>query len=78
MINVEPPTPSIYGMYAPPDYDTELRRILAERMADIASEVDYPVDRVFTIFRFGSVYHEVLSEAEGWGADLIIVGSHSA
>ncbi len=76
VINVEPATPSIYGKYAPPDYDTELRRILAEQMADIASEISYPADRVSTMFRFGSVYHEVLSEAEAWGADLIIVGSH--
>ncbi|HEY8008599.1 MAG TPA: universal stress protein [Methylocella sp.] len=27
--------------------------------------------------RTGVVYHEVLAEAEAWGADLIIVGSHS-
>ncbi len=45
-------------------------------MADIAAEINYPADRVSTMFRFGAVYHEVLSEAEAWGADLIIVGSH--
>ncbi len=76
VINVEPLTPSMYRKYAPPDYDAELRRSLAEQMADIASDINYSRDRISTIFRFGSVYHEVLSEAEAWDADLIIVGSH--
>ncbi len=71
VINVaEPPT------YAAPDYDAELHRSLKQQMANIASEIDYPVDHVSTIFRSGSVYHEVLLEAEAWGADLIVVGSH--
>ncbi len=71
VINVaEPPT------YAAPDYDAELRRRRKQQMADIASEIDYPGDRVSTIFRSGSVYHEVLLEAEAWGADLIVVCSH--
>jgi len=34
------------------------------------------VNRVSATVRLGSVYHEVLSEAETIGADLVVVGSH--
>ena len=35
-----------------------------------------PAERVSAVVRFGSVYNEVLDEAEKTGADLVVVGSH--
>ena len=35
-----------------------------------------PKERVSAVVRLGSVYHEVLAEAEQAGADIVVVGSH--
>lgn len=41
-----------------------------------AEKIDYPKERVSTVVRFGAAYHEVLVEADEWGADLILLSSH--
>ncbi|HYA81673.1 MAG TPA: universal stress protein [Methylocystis sp.] len=41
-----------------------------------AATIDYPKELVSTVVRFGAAYHEVLIEAEEWGADLILLSSH--
>ena len=35
-----------------------------------------PKDRVSTVVRQGGVYPEVIAEAQSWGADVIVTGSH--
>jgi nucleotide-binding universal stress UspA family protein len=47
---------------------SELRRL--------AAPIELPQAAISTIVRIGAVYPELLSEAEEWGADLIIVGAH--
>jgi nucleotide-binding universal stress UspA family protein len=42
----------------------------------LAAPIDLPKNTISTVVRIGAVYPELLSEAEEWGADLIIVGAH--
>jgi nucleotide-binding universal stress UspA family protein len=42
----------------------------------LAASIDMPKTAISTAVRIGAVYPELLSEAEDWGADLIIVGAH--
>ncbi len=42
----------------------------------LAAPLDLPKSAISTVVRIGAVYPELLSEAEEWGADLIIVGAH--
>lgn len=62
--------------FMPVTFDTEDQADAEARLAEIAAKVNLPADRVSATVRLGSVYHEVLSEAETIGADLVVVGSH--
>ncbi len=75
VINVQAPS-RIYFDYVPIEIQNELRVSVEEQISTIVSGMDYPLERLSTAFRLGSVYHEVLAEATEWDADLIIVGSH--
>jgi nucleotide-binding universal stress UspA family protein len=68
------PAPSIAVL--PPNFDADQQRASEERLATVADGIPLPKGRVSTAVHTGSVYDEVLKEAEEMGADLIIVGSH--
>ena len=42
----------------------------------LAAPIDLPKATISTVVRIGAVHPELLSEAEDWGADLIVVGAH--
>ena len=62
--------------FVPPEFDEELAQQSSDELAKFAHTVSLPPERISTIVRLGSVYHEVLEEASEMGADLIIVSSH--
>lgn len=70
-VNVQPKLMSAFA-----DLDAQVRSTIHHDLAKAAASSGYSPDRLSTAVRFGSVYHEVLAEADGWGADLIVVGSH--
>jgi len=76
LINVQPLVPVAFIDYIPPNFDEEMRETAEKELAALSAKIDLPRERVSTIVRFGAVYPEVLAEAEDWGADLIVVGSH--
>lgn len=76
LINVQPLVPVAFVDYIPPNFDAEMRDLAEKDLASVAASVDLPAGRVTSTVRFGAVYPEVLAEAEDWGADLIVVGSH--
>jgi universal stress protein F len=47
-----------------------------EKIDEFAAKIAYPREYVSTVVRFGAAYHEVLVEANEWGADLILLSSH--
>lgn len=76
LVNVQPLVPIAFVDYIPPDFDEEMRTSAEKGLADLCGKVGLPKERVSCTVRFGAVYPEVLAEAEDWGADLIVVGSH--
>jgi nucleotide-binding universal stress UspA family protein len=76
LIYVRSLLPVTYMEFVPPSFDEEQQRDAEEKLANIAAGVALPADRVSAVVRLGSVYNEVLREAEKTGADLIVIGSH--
>lgn len=76
LLNVQFLMPAVYANYVPANFGDQLRIATEQEIAETAARVDYPAERVSTAVRFGTVYHEVIVEADEWGADLIVVGSH--
>lgn len=68
--------PSSYADFVPTNFGDQLRLAAEQQITDVADQTDYPQERISTAVRFGSVYHEVLAEADDWGADLIVLCSH--
>ncbi|MBG0810163.1 universal stress protein [Methylosinus sp. H3A] len=76
LVNVQSLVPVAFIDYIPANFDEELRTSAEQELADVAAKIDYPQNLVTTVVRFGAIYPEVLAEAEEWGADLIVLGSH--
>jgi nucleotide-binding universal stress UspA family protein len=68
--------PVTYMEFVPPTFDNDQQQEAEERLAEIASGLALPKDRISSVVRLGSVYHEVLDEADKCLADLIVIGSH--
>ena len=76
LIYVRPIVPVTYMEFMPPAFDEEQQADADRRLAELAARVDLPADRVSSVVGLGSVYNEVLNQADRIGADLIVVGSH--
>ena len=62
--------------YVPSDFDEQQKQEAETQLASIAAKLPMPAERVSTAVRVGGVYPEILAEANAWGADLIVIGSH--
>ena len=62
--------------FVPPDFDAEQQREAEQKVAEVAARISLPTGRVSAVVILGSVYDDVLPEAERSAADLIVVFSH--
>ena len=76
LIYVRAIVPVTYMEFMPPAFDQEQQDESEKKLAEVAAGVRLPADRVSAVVRLGSIYNEVLDEAEKTGADLIVIGSH--
>jgi nucleotide-binding universal stress UspA family protein len=76
LIYVRSLVPVTYMEFMPPVFDEEQQGEAEKKLAEIAASVKLPPERVSAVVRLGSVYNEVLDEAEKTGADLVVIGSH--
>ncbi len=76
LVNVQPLVPVSLLGYLPPSFDEEMQKKAEKKLAEASAKLSFPRESLSTVVRYGGVYPEVLAEAEEWGADLIIVGSH--
>src|SRR3712207_1354001 len=76
LVYVRPVVPVTYMEFMPPAFEEEQQAEAEKTLAELAATVTLPAERVSAVVRFGSVYNEVLDEAEKTGADLVVVGSH--
>lgn len=68
--------PVTFMEYVPPSFDEEQQADCEKQIKALADGLKISAGQVTTAVRMGSVYNEVLAEAERIGADLIVVGSH--
>lgn len=76
LIYVRAIVPVTYMDFMPPAFDQEQQDEAEKKLAKLAAGVKLPAERVSAVVRVGSVYNEVLDEAEKTGADLVVIGSH--
>jgi nucleotide-binding universal stress UspA family protein len=76
LIYVRSLVPATYMEFVPPTFDAEQQEGAEAKLGEVAAGVGLPAERVSATVRMGSVYNEILQEAEAIGADLIVVGSH--
>ena len=62
--------------FAPADFDFKQREWAEAEIKVLTAKIDLPPERLSSTVRMGGVYPEILAEAESWGADLIVIGSH--
>ena len=76
LINVLPVTPAMLAEYVPPDFEAQRRASAEEAIAIVGHETGLPPARISSIVRQGNVDREILDEADGMHADLIVMSSH--
>jgi nucleotide-binding universal stress UspA family protein len=76
LIYVRAIVPVTYMEFMPPAFDEAQQDEADAKLAEVAAGVGLPPERISAVVRLGSVYNEVLDEAEKTGADLIVIGSH--
>ena len=76
LVNVLAMTPVMLAEYVPPDFDVQQRKSAEEALSIIARECGLDAGHVSATVRQGGIYHEVLEEAKGFNADLIVMSSH--
>jgi universal stress protein F len=76
LINVQSLLPATFMDYVPADFDVAQQEKAAAELGRVAEAVPLPKERVSAKVRIGGVYPEILAEADEFGADLIVIGSH--
>jgi nucleotide-binding universal stress UspA family protein len=76
LVNVQPLLPATFMEYVPADFDEEQEKRAQTALDEIVAKLPLPKERVSAVVLSGGVYHELLRDAAGWRADLIVVGSH--
>lgn len=76
LVNVQPMLPATYLDYLPEQFDEEQREEAESRLKSLAAKIHIPHERVSYVVRTGGIYPEILAEADEFGADLIVIGSH--
>lgn len=76
LVNVQSLLPATFMDYVPPGFDATQEAKARQDLDHLATAVPLPKERVSAVVRIGGVYPEILAEAEAFGADLIVIGSH--
>jgi nucleotide-binding universal stress UspA family protein len=76
LINVQPLLPATFMDYVPADFDAAQEERAAKALEEIAAGVKLSAERLSHVVKVGGAYHEILTEATSWAADLIVMGSH--
>ncbi|HEY7382129.1 MAG TPA: universal stress protein [Beijerinckiaceae bacterium] len=76
LIYVRSLVPVTFMEFVPPNFDTEQQGEAEQKLAAITASIPLPPERVSSVVTLGTVYHDVLEEADKVAADLIVIGSH--
>jgi len=72
LVNVRSLLPVTYMEFVPPQFEEGQQEEAEARLAEIAAGVPLPSERVSAVVRMGSVYNEVLEEADKTGVALLL------
>ena len=76
LVSVLPVLPSVVADYVPMDTHNKMLDETSVKLNQLASTLSLGEGSCEVSVREGSVYHEIIEEAEACKADLIIMGSH--
>jgi len=76
LVNVQQLLPATYMDYVPAEFDAQQREWAEKELGVLTAKIKLPRERVSAVVRIGGIYPEILAEADEWGADLIVIGSH--
>ena len=74
LVNLQPLMPSTFVEYAPAEFDGAQEAHAREALERIVAKIEQPKVKISAAVASGGVYHELVREAMGWKADLIVVG----
>ncbi len=77
MIHVLPAMPLNLQEFLPPHVIADRENAARATLLEMAKAANVPTGYFSHTLRTGAASDEVLAEAEFWGADLIVIGSHS-
>jgi universal stress protein G len=77
LVHVFPELPTVLQELLAPHVIASQEEAAEKKLQELAEHSNFPSGHFSHTLRTGSVYAEVLAEAEDWGADLIVIGSHS-
>jgi nucleotide-binding universal stress UspA family protein len=75
LLTVVPIVPVPLVEFMPVEFENHAREVSEQHLSDLGAKIPLEGGQVSTAVRVGPIYPEVLSEAEDWGADLIVIGS---
>jgi universal stress protein F len=76
LVNVQLLLPPTFLDYIPADFDAQQKQRAESQLKTILHQLPVPPERLSFAVRAGSIYPEILAEAEAFGADLVVIGSH--
>ena len=76
LITVETLLPASFMEYVPVEFDKTQEERANRALEEVCAGLACPKENMSHTVRFGGIYVEILAEADEWGADLIVVGSH--
>jgi universal stress protein F len=76
LVHVRSLLPVTFMEFVPPAFDEEQQKDCEAALEKIRSAIPFPAEQISSVVRVGSVYNEVLAEAQSCHADLILIGSH--
>jgi nucleotide-binding universal stress UspA family protein len=76
LLNVQTLLPAGFMEYVPANFDVEQQERAMTALTELGAGLNVPPERISYKVRIGGIYPEILAEAEDWGADVIVIGSH--
>ena len=76
LVYVATEIPPAAAIQLPDDYRAKTATAVSLQLGHLVRELNLPAGSAKVAVRFGSIYREILAQAEEEGADLIVIGCH--
>ena len=76
LVYVAPDIPPAAAIQLPDDYQDRMSSTVTEQLGHLVGEMKLPAGAAKVAVRFGSIYREILAQAEEDRSDLIVIGCH--